>query len=120
VSEFRLFVFSDQPDPDVGPGVKFLPRTAKLKHMFIELINRNKPLCGSLQDEHIRVLFQAAAGHVNSTVIVPLKYARWEGLAALGSQERGRYGRGFELDMIRFLFSIVGARLDRILARQAP
>lgn len=94
-----------------------MPRSAKLRYMFIELINRNKPLCGSLQDEHIRMLFQAAAGHVNSTLIVPMRHPKWEGLIAMGSHERGRYGRGFELDMLQHLFAVVGARMDEVLSR---
>ena len=117
--EFRLFVFSDLPEPGAVNGVKFMPRNAKLKYMFIELLNRNRPLCGSLQDEHIRILFQGAAGHVSSTMIMPLRYERWEGLAAVGSQERGRYGRGFELEMLQHLFAVAGARFDQFLTRRA-
>jgi uncharacterized protein YigA (DUF484 family) len=117
--EVRIFVFSDLPEPGPVNGVKFMPRNAKLKYMFIELLNRNRPLCGSLQDEHIRILFQGAAGHVSSTMIMPLRYERWEGLAAVGSQERGRYGRGFELEMLQHLFAVAGARFDQFLTRRA-
>lgn len=117
VDELRVFIFSDEIAGQAVEGIKFLPRTAKLKYMFIELINRSKPLCGSLQDEHIRMLFQAAAGHVNSTLIIPLRHPKWEGLVALGSHEHGRYGRGFELEMLQHLFAVLGARLDQIITR---
>ena len=117
VDEFRIFVFSDEVAAQVVEGVKFLARTAKLKYLFIELLNRNKPLCGSLQDEHIRMLFQAAAGHVNSTLIIPLRHPKWEGLVALGSQERGRYSRGLEMEMLQHLFVVLGIRLDQIITR---
>jgi len=117
VDELRVFVFSDAVEVRVMEGMKLMPRSAKLRYMFIELINRNKPLCGSLQDEHIRMLFQAAAGHVNSTLIVPMRHPKWEGLIAMGSHERGRYGRGFELDMLQHLFAVVGARMDEVLSR---
>lgn len=119
VSELRMFVFSDSAEPAHMGGIKFMPRTAKLKYMFIELINRNKPLCGSLQDEHIRILFQGAAAHVSSTLIIPLRHATWEGLVAIGSSERGRYGRGFELDMLTHLFAVVGARFAHFIDQAA-
>jgi uncharacterized protein YigA (DUF484 family) len=119
VDELRMFVFSDAAEPAQLGGIKFMPRTAKLKYMFIELINRNKPLCGSLQDEHIRMLFQGAAGHVSSTLIIPLRHATWEGLVAIGSHERGRYGRGFELDMLQHLFAVVGARFAHFIDQAA-
>lgn len=112
--EFRVFVFRDGDAPGAG-GIRFLPRTAKLKYLFIELLNRNKPLCGSLQDEHIRLLFQAAEDHVASTLVVPLRHGDWEGLVAVGSREHGRYGRGFELDLITHLLAVFGMRLDELM-----
>ncbi|MBI2992592.1 MAG: DUF484 family protein [Gammaproteobacteria bacterium] len=117
VDEFRIFIFSDEVASQVVDGVKFLARTAKLKYLFIELLSRSKPLCGSLQDEHIRMLFQAAGGHVNSTLIIPLRHARWEGLVALGSHERGRYSRGLEMEMLQHLFVVLGIRLDQIITQ---
>ncbi len=113
--EFRVFVFRDETQAASGDGIRFLPRSAKLKYLFIELLNRNKPLCGSLQDEHIRLLFQAADDHVNSTLVVPLRHPEWEGLIAVGSREHGRYGRGFELDMIQHLLAVFGLRLDEFM-----
>ena len=116
VDEFRIFIFSDEVEAQVVEGLKILARSTKLKYLFIELLNRNKPLCGSLQDEHIRMLFQAAAGHVNSTLIIPLRHAKWEGLVALGSHERGRYSRGLEVEMLQHLFGVLGLRLEQILS----
>ena len=113
--EFRVFVFRDDTQAASGDGIRFLPRSAKLKYLFIELLNRNKPLCGSLQDEHIRMLFQAADDHINSTLVLPLRHPDWEGLIAVGSRERGRYGRGFELDMIQHLLAVFGMCLDNLM-----
>lgn len=117
--EFRVFVFRDDTQAASGDGIRFLPRSAKLKYLFIELLNRNKPLCGSLQDEHIRLLFQAADDHVSSTLVVPLRFPDWEGLIAVGSRDNGRYGRGFELDMIQHLFAVFGMRMDELM-QSAP
>lgn len=110
--ELRVFVFREGASAGSVDAVRFLPRTAKLKYLFIELLNRNKPLCGSLQDEHIRLLFQAADDHVASTLVVPLRHADWEGLVAVGSREHGRYGRGFELDLVAHLLTVFGMRID--------
>lgn len=113
--ELRVYVFRDGESTGSVDAVRFLPRTAKLKYLFIELLNRNKPLCGSLQDEHIRLLFQAADDHVASTLVVPLRHADWEGLVAVGSGEHGRYGRGFELDLVTHLLTVFGVRLDELM-----
>ncbi len=113
--EVRVYVFHDGETGAPGDGVRFMPRSAKLKYLFIELLNRNKPLCGSLQDEHIRLLFQAADDHVASTLVVPLRHPDWEGLVAVGSREHGRYGRGIELDLVVHLLAAFGARLDELM-----
>lgn len=113
--EVRVYVFRDGETGTPGDGVRFLARSAKLKYLFIELLNRNKPLCGSLQDQHIRLLFQAAEDHVASTLVVPLRHPDWEGLVAVGSREHGRYGRGLELDLVVHLLAVFGIRLDELM-----
>lgn len=115
--ELRVFVFRDGAGMETVPGLKFMARNAKLKYLFIELLNRNKPLCGSLQEEHVRLLFQAAAGHISSTILLPLRLADAEVLVAVGSQEQNRYGRGFELELLQFLFAVFGTWLEQVLSR---
>ena len=115
--ELRVFVFRDDAELQAVTGLKFMARNAKLKYLFIELLNRNKPLCGSLQEEHVRLLFQAAAGHVSSTILIPLRLSDAEVLVAIGSQERNCYGRGFELELLQFLFAMFGTWLEKVLNR---
>jgi uncharacterized protein YigA (DUF484 family) len=94
-----------------------MARNAKLKYLFIELLNRGKPLCDSLQDEQVRLLFQAAAGHISSTILIPLRLADAEVLLAIGSQQRNRYSRGFELELLQFLCAMFGTWLERHFTR---
>lgn len=109
---FKLFVFSDYPLEHTVPDITFLPRQANLKMMFIELINRRKPLCSSLQEEHIKLLFGKQSGEVRSSLIIPLVRPNWDGLFVLGAHNHGRYGYGNELDTLVFITNIVCHVLD--------
>ena len=104
---FKLFIFSDHSLEYSIPDITFLHRQANLKLMFIELINRHKPLCGSLQDEHIKLLFGKQSREIRSTLIIPLARSRWDGLFVLGSPTRGRYAYGNELDTLIFITNVV-------------
>lgn len=108
----KLFFFSDQALEHVFPDITFLPRQVSLKMMFIELINRRKPLCGSLQEEHVKLLFGKQCGDVRSTLIIPLARPKWDGLFVLGKYTRGRYAYGNELDTLVFIANIIGHVLN--------
>ncbi|NIQ15196.1 MAG: DUF484 family protein, partial [Candidatus Dadabacteria bacterium] len=53
--------------------------------MFTEIFHRNKPLCGSLQEEHIKTLFGNQENSINSTILIPLQQQKWQGLLVIGS-----------------------------------
>ena len=106
-NKFKLFIFSDRTLEHSIPDITFLHRQANLKLMFIELINRHKPLCSSLQDEHIKLLFGKQSGEIRSTLIIPLARSRWDGLFVLGNTTRGRYAYGSELDTLVFITNVV-------------
>lgn len=112
----KLFIFSGQALNHATPDITFLHRQANLKMMFIELINRRKPLCGSLQEEHVKLLFGKQSGEIRSTLVIPLVRPKWDGLFVLGKSIRGRYAYGNELDTLVFITNIVSHVLNTLLS----
>ena len=111
----RTFVFADAYTHLGADGYRFLSGSCEVRRMFVEVMNRNKPLTGSLQAEHLDLLFGPAAKGVRSSLLVPLKQSRWDGLVAIGSSEHGRLGAGQERELLVYLFQVFGVRLDQLL-----
>jgi uncharacterized protein len=109
----RLFIFGADQTESIG-GIHFLNNESKFRFMFTEMLNRNKPLCSSLQTEQIQMLFSKDADKVNSNLIIPIKQANWYGLFVLGSSERNQYGVGRELDMLVFISELLSFKLKEI------
>ncbi len=96
-------------------GLKFLNSTSQLRFMFTEIFHRNKPLCESLHDEYLDVLFGKDAEMIKSTVLIPLQQSDWNGLLVLGSHERNQYSQGFELDLLVYFATICSLVMDSFL-----
>ncbi len=92
------------------------PVSDKIRFMFTELFHRNKPLCDSLQEEHLNTLFDIDTDNIRSTVILPLQGKGWRGLIVLGSREPNCYEQGIELEMLAYLSRLVQLKVDHILA----
>lgn len=95
-------------------GIHFLNNESKIRYMFIELLNRNKPLCSSLQTEQLQTLFNKDTDKVKSNLLIPIKQANWSGLLVLGSAERDQYGVGEELDMLVFISELLSFKLEQL------
>jgi hypothetical protein len=102
-----LLLFSKPEAPANSCDIHFMDSNSKLRFMFTEIFHRNKPLCGSLQEEHLVELFERDFDSIKSTVLLPMDDAHWQGLLVLGSHEQSRYGHGFELDLLVFLKNII-------------
>lgn len=110
----KIFIFgSDKKAGHIG-GIHILKNESILRFMFIEMLNRNKPLCSSLQVEQIQVLFNEDADKVKSNLIVPIRQENWHGLFVLGSSERNQYGVGEELDMLVFISELLSYKLQEL------
>jgi uncharacterized protein len=96
-------------------GIHFLNNDSKVRFMFTELLNRNKPLCSSLQTEQIQLLFSKDTDLIKSNLVIPIKQAGWNGLFVLGSSERDQYGVGEELDMLVFISELVSIKLQQLI-----
>jgi uncharacterized protein len=110
----KLFIFNSNKNIQYNSGVYFLNNESKLRYMFTELLNRNKPLCTSLQTEQLQMLFGNDTDKVNSNLVMPIKQANWNGLFVLGSEERNQYGIGEELDLLVFISELVSFRLEQL------
>ncbi len=84
----------------------------RMRFMFTEVFHRNKPLCGSLQDEHLVALFGKDSERIKSTVLLPLEHQHWQGLLVLGSHLQNHYGHGHALDLLVFLKDIIDYRIQ--------
>jgi len=88
---------------------------SSLCRMFAELFQRDKPLCGSLQEEHLQALFGADCEEIKSTVLLPYACAEWRELLVLGSYTENRYSHGFELDLLEFLNMLLNNAIRKSL-----
>lgn len=103
-----LLIFNNRGSADDHPDLRFLKTDSKLALMFTEVMHRNKPLCGSLQDEHLLTLFQEDISGIKSTVLIPVRQNDWNGLLVLGSKTPDSYSHGFELDSLLFIAGFCG------------
>lgn len=88
-------------------GLRFYNSSSSLRFMFSELFHRSQPLCGSLQEEHLRALFGGNSDIIKSTVLLPCSGDGWQELLVLGSHTDNRYSHGLELDLLRFINDII-------------
>lgn len=103
-----LLIFNNRGSAGDHPDLRFLKTDSKLAFMFTEIMYRNKPLCGSLQEEHLLTLFQDDISGIKSTVLIPIRQNDWNGLLVLGSKTPDSYSHGFELDSLMFIAGFCG------------
>jgi len=108
-----LYIFSKYTTNKNYSGLRFLDLNSKLRFMFTEVFHRGKPLCGSLQEEHIKLLFGKPYNMINSTILIPLHQPDWQGLFVVGSQEHNCYSHGFELDSLVYLSNILSLTINK-------
>jgi len=62
----KLFIFNANLKNENIGGIYFLKNDSKLRFMFTELLNRNKPLCSSLQTEQLQMFFNRDTDKIKS------------------------------------------------------
>lgn len=113
---FLFLVFQKPVNCDSCSNIRFLKADSKLAFMFTELFHHNKPLCNSLQTEHLEVLFEAEAESIHSTVLIPVQQSDWNGLLVLGSKMHDQYCQGFEIDLLNYITMISAAIIENIVS----
>ena len=107
-----LFMFLDDNPFSSASIVDVRPRHDKLRLLLAELFNRKQPLLDSLQSEYLSLMFGDMSEQIHSTILLPLIGHNWDGLLVVGSQQRDRYRRGPELELLVYLARITAIRLD--------
>lgn len=97
-------------------NIRFLEANSKLAFMFTELFHHNKPLCDSLQSEHIEALFETEIKSIHSTALIPVQQSGWHGLLVLGSSIPDQYSHGFEMDCLNYMTMITAALIENIVS----
>ena len=114
-SYVRLFIFNyDIKYKKIG-NIYFHKNDSKLRFMFTEILNRNKPLCSSLQAEQLQMLFNKDTERIRSNLLLPIKRSNLDGLFALGSHERNKYSIGEDLDLLVFASELAVFKLQNLL-----
>lgn len=95
-------VFSQTPySPSLNDsGIEFVSEHDKRKTFLLDLFQRKKALCGFLQDEIKFLLFGKDSRDLTSFMLYPIQVLDNDGLIALGSNEKDRYGIGSEVELI--------------------
>ena len=112
---FLFLVFQKPGNCKDYSSIHFLEANSKLSFMFTELFHHNKPLCDSLQAEHIEALFQAETESIHSTALIPVQQSGWLGLFVLGSKVQDQYSHGFEMDLLKYITMISSALVESIV-----
>ena len=113
-SRVKLFIFNTDTKIEHIGGIHFLGNESSIRFMFTELLNRNKPLCTSLQTEQLQILFNTDTDKIKSNLLIPIKQEGWNGLFILGSFERNQYSYGEELDMLVYLSEMVSFKIGQL------
>ncbi|MCG8325727.1 MAG: DUF484 family protein [Thiotrichales bacterium] len=111
----NIFLFSDIEPAFRQRNIYAEFRDSRLNRMFIELFNRNKPLCDSLQQEYIHMLF-GRDENIESTLLIPVVTDEFTLLFALGSRQHNSYRQGFELKLVEFLVRMFVRQFSTMLA----
>ena len=109
-----LFIFNCDVENKIG-NIFFKRNDSKIRFMFTEIFTRNKPLCSSLQTEQLQILFNEDSDKIKSNLLIPIKYANFDCLFALGSTKKNRYSIGDELNLLVFISELLVFKLKNLL-----
>ena len=115
---FLFLVFKTPIESEDCSSIRFHEANSKLAFMFTELFHHNKPLCDSLQTEHIDALFgtREEAESIRSTALIPVQQSDWHGMLVLGSKKQDQYCHGFEMDLLNYITMISAALIENIVS----
>jgi len=114
-SDLLIFLFVEKRPRQDYHNLRFKPIHSKLRYLFSELYNFNKPLCDSLPSEYIDALFGKDSSKIKSTVTLPINNEAPLGLFILGSQEYNAYRHGFSINLLNHLKNIFVKRCNSLI-----
>jgi len=113
VHDLNIFLFADKDPGFRQKKIYFESRGSGFLRMFTELFNRNKPLCDSLQQEYLQILFSGDEP-VQSTLLIPHIEKDYHLLFAFGSHRLNAYKQGYELKLIEFLVAVFVVKFNEL------
>jgi uncharacterized protein YigA (DUF484 family) len=115
---FLFLVFKTPIESEDCSDIRFHEANSKLAFMFTELLHHNKPLCDSLQTEHIDALFgtRGDGDSIRSTALIPVQQSDWHGMLVLGSKKQDQYCHGFEMDLLNYITMLSAAMIENIVS----
>jgi uncharacterized protein YigA (DUF484 family) len=106
----RVLLHAPVAGLDGADWMQVLPRNAALLVPFEEFFANSEPLCGSLQQNKLDVLFGSRVHEVQSCALLPLGE---RGLVAIGSHDPNRFYPGMGTLFLRLMGDTLVAALGR-------
>ena len=85
--------------------------------IFRKFMHTDKPTCGPLKDEKLKVLFGDQAGEEGSAALIPIRTSDLSGVLAIGSRDRERFHSGKGVDFLVRLGELASLTLQAVSAR---
>lgn len=86
--------------------------TPELPNSLTSIMQTHAPICGSLEAEQRKYLFEGSAAKVKSAAILPLRMHQGYGLLAFGSHRKDRFHAGMGKMFLQYLARLVSIRID--------
>ncbi len=103
----RLFAAALSRNSSAGDRTRLGPLDTRRRGLFTLLFNNPKPLCDSLQQEHLAILFGEHSDLIRSSLLLPFRYLGKEALLAVGSAGWRQYQQSVELDILTAVIEIL-------------
>jgi len=86
--------------------------------IFRKFMRTDKPTCGPLSGEKLKVLFGDQAGDNGSAALVPIRTSELSGVLAIGSRDRERFHAGKGVDFLVRLGELVSLTLEAVSSKK--
>lgn len=106
-SDVRIFSASVSGNSENVVSDLIRPLDPWRRGLFTLILNNPKPLCDSLQHEHLVALFDKRADYIHSSLLYPFRYQGEEALLAVGSVDWQKYKQSVELDFLTAVIEVV-------------
>jgi len=82
--------------------------------IFRKFMHTDKPTCGPLSGDKLKVLFGDQAGDEGSAALIPIRTSRLSGVLAIGSRDPNRFHAGKGVDFLVRLGELVSLTLQAV------
>ncbi len=86
--------------------------------IFRKFMRTDRPTCGPLSGDKLKVLFGDQAGESGSAALIPIRTRELAGVLAIGSRDRDRFHAGKGVDFLVRLGELVSLTLEAVTRRR--